>query len=52
MDLIIQRENQKLDEEQRILIQTTYENKLMQRDIENRILMVLRTSEGNILDDE
>ena len=52
LDLIIQRENAQLDEEQRGLIQTTYENKLMQRDVEARILEVLRSSEGNILDDE
>lgn len=52
LDLIIQRENSQLDEEQRTLIQTTYENKLMQRDVEARILEVLRSSEGNILDDE
>jgi dynein heavy chain, axonemal len=52
LDLILRKENAALDEERQQLIQTTYANKLAQRDIEQRILDVLRTTQGNILDDE
>ena len=52
MDLVVQRENSSLDEERQRLIKQTYDNKRLQKKIEQRILDVLRTSTGNILDDE
>lgn len=52
LDLIVQRENAPLDEERTRLIQITYANKRTQRDVEARILEVLRASQGDILADE
>jgi dynein heavy chain len=52
LDLVVRKENSALDEERLKLIQATYANKKAQRDVEQRILEVLRTSQGNILDDE
>ena len=52
LDLVLRKENAGLDEERQRLIQATYSNKLAQRDVEQRILDVLRTTQGNILDDE
>ena len=53
MDHVVQAENAALDDERQSLILATYENKRAQREIEQRILEeVLRTSKGNILDDE
>ena len=52
LNLVVSKENAALDEERQKLIVQSYENKKTLKDTENRILEVLRTSEGNILDDE
>ena len=52
LDVVVRKENASLDEDRQRLIQATYANKRAQRDVEQRILDVLRTSQGNILDDE
>jgi dynein heavy chain len=44
LDIVVRRENAALDEERQRLIQTSYANKRAQRDVEQRILDVLRTS--------
>ena len=45
-------ENEALEDERVKLIQMQYDNKKQMFDIEQTILNVLRTSQGNILDDE
>ena len=52
LNLVVQKENAALDEERQKLIMQSYENNKQLKDIENKILDVLRTSQGNILDDE
>ena len=52
LNLVVQKENAALDDERSKLIVQTYENNKQLKDIENKILEVLRNSQGNILDDE
>jgi len=52
LNLVVQKENAQLDDERQKLIVQSYENKKQLKEIENKILDVLRTSQGNILDDE
>jgi len=52
LNLVVSKENASLDEERSKLIVQSYENKKKLKEIENNILDVLRSSQGNILDDE
>ena len=51
LNLVIQNENVSLDEERQWLIVQNYEFWKSLKEIEDRILEVLRTSEGDILED-
>lgn len=51
LNLVIQNENVSLDEERQWLIVQNYEFWKSLKEIEDRILDVLRTSEGDILED-
>jgi dynein heavy chain, axonemal len=51
LNLVIQNENMQLDEERQKLIVQNYEFNKSLNEIEERILEILRTSEGDILDD-
>ena len=52
LDLVIQKEKQELDDKRSRLIKQNYEYKRELKKREENILEVLRTTQGNILDDE
>jgi dynein heavy chain, axonemal len=52
VSIVVARERPELEEERNALIIQSAENKRQLKDIEDKILEVLSTSEGNILDDE
>ncbi|XP_013422101.1 dynein heavy chain 7, axonemal isoform X2 [Lingula anatina] len=52
LGIVVARERPELEEEKNALILQSAENKRLLKEIEDKILMVLSTSEGNILEDE
>jgi len=52
LGIAVARERPELEEEKNLLIIKSAENKKLLQDIEDKILEVLSTSEGNILEDE
>lgn len=52
LGLVVAKEKPELEEEKNLLIIKSAENKKMLKDVEDKILEVLSTSEGNILEDE
>jgi len=52
LGIVVARERPELEEERNALIIQSADNKRQLKDIEDKILQVLSTSEGNILEDE
>jgi len=52
LGIVVARERPELEEEKNSLIVQSADNKRQLKDIEDKILQVLSTSEGNILEDE
>jgi len=52
LGIVVARERPELEEEKNSLILQSADNKRQLKDIEDKILKVLSTSEGNILEDE
>jgi len=52
LGIVVARDRPELEDEKNVLIVQSANNKRQLRDIEDKILEILSTSEGNILDDE